>query len=278
VGVSKSRALSVDGTYLPDHTRPFLRMSLGPFQEWTGPVASESARALGEFAFGHEVDFVAQDVNTDLVVEVRQKNVLSADALIGQIVVPLTNILPRVRDVVNGSHPRDAPYVLQGWFEVRWPVPAAARGLTAAAAAAAAPQMFPLAGGRRKFRPAASDIANTGMPRPDVPLGFVRLRLELHLHGRISLWAGYALPRFETVLGPAQPPLPTGDLKAISEIIETGRGFKRNFQRVKRGFARLTSRGDSAWVPTRFFRIARTWEVGVRPAAGASHALPLVAC
>jgi len=236
VTVDKSMALSVDGTYLPDHTHPYVVVALGPFQQWTSPVAKETPQLLGSFDFNHVVNFVAQDVNVDLNVEVWEKNVLTADHLIGQVVVPLTNILPQVKNVIKGAHPRHAPYVLTGWFE-----------------------LFPLPAGRRKFVPASSDIAQTGMWRAGVPLGFLRLSLELHLHGRISMWAGYALPRLEPVLGASAPPMPTGDLKAISAVNESGRRFKRNFQRVKRGFSRLLSRGDAAWVPIRFLKLASSW-------------------
>lgn len=244
VKINKTVGLFVNGSRERDTTRPYVKMRLGPYQQWASGVVREDSGCAGMFVFDKQVSFVAQDINSDLILEVKQKNVLVADMTIGQVLVPLTAVIPDVKSALatgmENSKKKTGvcePYVLESWFEI-----------------------FPLKEGKRKFVPAAGDIAETGMWKANPSLGFVHLRLELYLHGRISMWAGYALPRSDDVLEIVPPPLPTGDLKAISAVVESGRKFKRNFQRVRKSFSKLASRGDHAWYPIRYMEISRTFQ------------------
>lgn len=232
--IKDTRKLSVDGTRTQGTTHPYIKVRLGPYQNWTSPVAKEDAQSAGTFHFNKEITLVAQDISTDLVLEVRQKNVLVSDTSIGQVLVPLTSIIPNIRRAMKE---RSKVYTLRSWFE-----------------------LFPLKSGRTKFRPASSDIAETGMWKTFPSLGYLELDIELHLHSRISMWAGYAMPPIEQFMDIPKNRVPTGDLKAISAIVETGRGFKRNFQRVKTAFSRLFSRGKHTWKPLKTLRRARTFE------------------
>ena len=141
----------------------------------------------------------------DVQLQVYQSNILTSDQLIGQVLVPMTTVVPQVRHAIK--HPRGAPYTLQGWFE-----------------------LFPLPRSRAKFCPATKDISQTGMDKPVHSLGYVHIRLDLHLHGRISFWAGYAQKPFvksreeERKRKLKRRVEDLGGLRTLSAISESGRG------------------------------------------------------
>jgi hypothetical protein len=233
--IGPTRNVSIDNSFDPEHTRPYICINLGSAQRFVSGIGKPTTNT-GEYLFTDYLPqdglfLVAQDIGADLVIELWNKNILLADTLMGKVVIPLANIVPSIQKAMK--HQRYAPYVVDKWFE-----------------------FYALK--KKKFTPASRDIANTGIDRVPPPgLGFIKIHCELHLHGRISMWAGYAMPPMEEFSPVPIRPQPTGDLKFISQINETGRGFKRNFQRVKKAFAKLASRGDHAWVPVRFANRAR---------------------
>lgn len=235
--IAKTKNLFVDGIVKSGTTRPYFTVRLGPHQNWTSPVMTREVRA-GAFYYGGTIDLVAHDIHTDLIVRVYQKNVLVEDHCIGQIIIPLSSLVPSLlSELHNKQQPQSGAKQceLKSWFEI-----------------------FPaLKPDQLKYRPASLDIAQTGMWK--AKLGFVYLEVKLRLHGEISMWAGYAKEPVEKLIDAPPKPMATGDVSAITAVSDSGRGFKRNFQRVKIAFAKLFSRGAHAWPLIAFLRRVKSF-------------------
>lgn len=234
VDLVRTKNLFVDGQVSAGTTRPYFVIRLGPFQTWTSSVETKETRP-GAFSVQRHVDLVAHDINTDLIVQVFQRNILLEDHCIGQVIVPLSSLVPSLMSELHKSKPQDHD-PSPTWYEI-----------------------FPaLRPGQRKYRPASRDISQTGLWK--AKLGFVQLLVTLELHSEISMWAGYAKEPVEKLIDAPQPPVPTGDVMAVRAVTESGRGFKRNFQRVKAAFARLFSRGEHGWPLFRFLRQVKSFQ------------------
>ncbi|KAH9259449.1 hypothetical protein BASA81_002492 [Batrachochytrium salamandrivorans] len=246
VDLLRTKNLFVDGQVSAGTTRPYFVIRLGPFQTWTSDVETKETRP-GAFSVQRHIDLVAHDINTDLIVQVFQRNVLLEDHCIGQVIVPLSSLVPSLMSELHKTKSRFRDYDHDGGKEDNLPTSAVWY------------EIFPaLRPGQRKYRPASRDISQTGLWK--AKLGFMQLHVTLELHSEISMWAGYAKEPVEKLIDAPQPPVPTGDVMAVRAVTESGRGFKRNFQRVKTAFARLFSRGKHGWPLFRFLRQVKSFQ------------------
>ena len=112
-------------------------------------LATAGAASAGEAGPDASTRAAAAAGATDPVrVLVFSSNVVTSDRLVGQVVIPLSRLLPDHRTV---SSLRE-----EGWYE-----------------------LFPLPADRDSFQPAVKDVDKTGLARPEAPLGYVRLSLDL---------------------------------------------------------------------------------------------------